>query len=82
MGFIGKLAINPRQVEVIHKTFNPSPNEIDWAQRVIDALEEAKSRGAGAIAVDGKMIDLPVVARAERVLNLAKQLHLTEEVMS
>ncbi len=71
MGFKGKLAINPRQVDIIHQAFAPTDKEINWAQRVVYALEEAKKQGLGVVAVDGKMVDAPVVLRAERILSLA-----------
>ena len=74
LGFKGKLAINPRHVEAIHKVFNPTEKEVLWAQRVVDILKEAEAQGSGAISLDGKMIDKPIVDRAERVLALAKLL--------
>ena len=82
MGFKGKLAINPRQIDIIHQAFCPSSKEIEWACRVVHALEEAKNLGSGVIAVDGKMVDAPVVLRAERVITLAKQQNLIQEVES
>lgn len=82
MGFKGKLAINPRQVEIIHDAFNPSPDDIRWAKRVLRAIEDAQSQGSGVIALDGKMIDAPIVRRAERVLYLAETFNLTGEVDS
>ncbi len=65
LGFGGKLAIHPRQIEWIRAGFAPSQDTLDWAARVVDA--NAKSRGA-AVQVDGKMIDTPVVAKAQRIL--------------
>lgn len=79
LGFKGKLAINPRQVDVIHQTFQPSPGEIAWAERVLVAIENAKAQGSGVIAVDGKMIDAPIVNRANRTLEMARILGLKKE---
>lgn len=77
LGFKGKLAINPRQVDTIHNAYAPSTQEIGWAVRVLQIIEEAKQQGSGVIALDGKMIDAPIVLRAERILNIAKYLNLT-----
>jgi citrate lyase subunit beta/citryl-CoA lyase len=63
-GFGGKLCIHPSQVDPINTGFLPSANSIDWARRVIEA---AKS-GAGAVTVDGKLVDRPIVLQAEKIL--------------
>ena len=76
VGFKGKLVINPRQVDAIHAGFSPSADEIQWAHRVVAVIREAEEQGAGAIALDGKMIDKPIVDRAERLLQLAEALGL------
>lgn len=68
MGFGGKLCIHPRQIAPIHAAFAPSSDEVMWAQRVLAAVREA---GRGAVALDGKMIDLPVILQAEHVLERA-----------
>lgn len=78
LGFKGKLSINPRQIDVIHSVFNPSPSDIDWAEQVIVAIEKAKAEGSGVASLNGKMVDLPIVNRAERILHLARLLGLTE----
>lgn len=63
-GFSGLLCIHPRQVAVVHDTLTPTQTEIDWAQRVI-----AASQGdLGVFVVDGKMVDAPVIGRAQRLL--------------
>ncbi len=72
VGFEGKLSINPRQVEVINREFTPTAAQIDRARRVVEAYEDGIRRGLGAIALDGKMIDMPVVQRAQTVLRMAK----------
>ncbi len=76
LGFKGKLAINPRQVDVIHQAFTPTAKEIRWAVRVLQVIEEAKKQGSGVIALDGKMIDAPIALRAERTLKIAEYLNL------
>jgi len=66
LGFAAKVCIHPRQLAVVHDVFTPTDEELAWARRVVDAAGEAKGRGA--IAVDGQMVDAPVVARARRLL--------------
>jgi citrate lyase subunit beta/citryl-CoA lyase len=79
LGFKGKLSINPRQIDVIHNVFSPSLSDIDWAQQVIHAIRKAESEGSGVASLNGKMVDLPIVNRAERILHLAQLLGLMEE---
>jgi citrate lyase subunit beta/citryl-CoA lyase len=69
LGFGAKLCIHPKQVEIVNRSFSPSADEVAWARSVLDAA--ARSRG-GAVAVDGKMIDKPVILRAEALLRRAK----------
>ena len=71
MGFDGKSIINPRQIEVVNEVFAPSQKDIDKALRIIAAIKEAQAKGSGVIAVNGKMVDRPVVIRAERTIALA-----------
>lgn len=79
LGFKGKLSINPRQLDDIHMVFNPSSQDIEWAARVIKAIRKAEAEGSGVASLDGKMVDAPIVARAERILYLARLLGLAEE---
>jgi citrate lyase subunit beta/citryl-CoA lyase len=72
LGFKGKLAINPRQIDVIHSVFNPTLATIEWAQQVIEAIRKAESEGSGVASLHGKMVDAPIVARAESILKLAQ----------
>jgi citrate lyase subunit beta/citryl-CoA lyase len=72
LGFDGKSVIHPRQIGMVHKIYTPTEKEIRNAVRVVEAIKEAESKGSGVIALDGKMIDGPVVDRAYRVLELAK----------
>lgn len=71
LGFDGKSVLNPRQIAPVVEIFTPTQKEIDHAKRVVAALKEAEMKGLGVISLDGKMIDKPVVIRAERVLELA-----------
>ncbi len=68
MGSEGGFAVHPVQVERLNRAFTPSPEEIEWARRVVAAAEDAQARGLGAVRLDGRMIDLPVVVRARRLL--------------
>ena len=68
MGFGGKLCIHPKQVALVQSAFMPSQEELAWAQRVIDADQASKG---GAVKLDGRMIDRPVVLLAQRTLALA-----------
>jgi len=72
MGFDGKSVVNPRQVTVVHDVFAPTNKEIDYAENVLAAYQDALEKKSGVISLNGKMIDLPIVARAERVLAYAK----------
>ncbi|NCB41461.1 MAG: CoA ester lyase [Clostridia bacterium] len=76
LGFTGKAAINPRQVDVIHRAFAPQSHEINYAIRVMEAMEQAKCEGKGVFSLDGKMIDAPIISRASQTLELAKLLGL------
>lgn len=76
LGFTGKASISPRHVEVINQVFSPTLKEIDYAYEVMDAIALAKQQGKGAIALHGKMVDAPIVARAERTIAMAKALGL------
>jgi citrate lyase subunit beta / citryl-CoA lyase len=72
LGFNGKSLINPRQIELLHRAYAPSEEDVDYAYRVIAAAEAAEREGRGVVALNGKMIDAPVVAHAQRVLQLAQ----------
>lgn len=71
LGFDGKSIINPRQIDVVNEVFTPSPKAIEKARTIIVAIKEAEKRGSGVIAVNGKMVDKPVVIRAQRTIDLA-----------
>ncbi len=70
-GFTGKLAIHPDQVLPIHAGFAPEAQEIEHAQRIVDAF--AQAQGAGAVQLDGKMVDKPHLTQALRLLQLAQK---------
>ena len=74
LGFDGKGAIHPSQVDIINEIFSPTPDEIEYAKKVIAAFEEAKARGDGVIAIGRKMIDAPIVARAQRIIKMARKI--------
>ncbi|MBE6627660.1 MAG: CoA ester lyase [Ruminococcaceae bacterium] len=79
LGFSGKASISPRHIEVINEIFSPTASEIDYAYEVIDAIQLAKAQGKGAISLRGKMIDAPIVARAERTIAMAAALGMARE---
>ena len=79
LGFSGKASISPRHVEVINEVFSPTQADIDYAYEVIDAIELAKKQGKGAISLRGKMIDAPIVTRAQRTIDMAVALGLGRE---
>ncbi len=64
-GFGAKLCIHPRQVPVVHATLAPTPTQVEWAQRVLAAMQVSNG---SAVQLDGKMVDLPVVLQAQRLL--------------
>lgn len=79
LGFDGKSVINPRQIPVVNDIYTPTEKEIQHAKEVIWAIREAEEKGSGVIALNGKMIDKPIVERAERVIALAKAAKLISE---
>ena len=76
LGFSGKASISPRHVEVINRVFSPAISEIDYAYEVMEAIAQAKKQGKGAVALRGKMIDAPIVMRAQRTIAMAEALGL------
>ncbi|WP_040213996.1 citrate (pro-3S)-lyase subunit beta [Clostridium polynesiense] len=72
LGFDGKSVINPRQIKPVHEIYTPSDKEIKKSVDIIRAAREAEERGLGVIALNGKMIDKPIIDRAERLLQLAE----------
>jgi citrate lyase subunit beta/citryl-CoA lyase len=68
LGFSGKTLIHPDHIAVINEVFSPTAAEVEEAGRVVRAFDEALARGHGAVALDGRMLDAPVVERARRIL--------------
>ena len=71
LGFDGKSIINPRQIDIVNEVFAPKEKDINKALTILAAIKEAEKRGSGVIAVNGKMVDRPVVIRAQRTIDLA-----------
>ncbi len=71
IGFEGKGCIHPRQIKVVHNAFAPTENEIEKAKRIVLAFDDAKKNGIGVVALGSKMIDAPVVKRAQHTIELA-----------
>jgi citrate lyase subunit beta/citryl-CoA lyase len=69
LGYDGKLLVHPAQVPVTNDAFTPPPERVEWARRVLDARDERD--GEGVFEVDGRMIDAPLLAQAETVLDRA-----------
>ncbi|MCK4746904.1 MAG: citrate lyase subunit beta [Bacteroidales bacterium] len=79
LGFEGMGCIHPRQVQVIHEGFCPNEAEVRRAETIIAAFEDAEARGLGVIALGTKMIDLPVVKRAQQTMELALRFGLRKQ---
>jgi citrate lyase subunit beta/citryl-CoA lyase len=76
LGFEGMGCIHPRQIQVIRQGFAPGAEEIDKSRKIVLAFETARQKGLGVVALGTKMIDPPVVARAQKTLDLAVRLGL------
>lgn len=74
LGFVGKMAIHPTQVDVMHEVFSPSAKEIEYARGLIAAFREGEARGVGAVKYEGMMVDYANVRLAERTLALVAPL--------
>lgn len=72
LGYDGKMCIHPAQVSVVNDAFTPPEERVEWADRVLAAAAEAEREGVGVFRVDGEMIDAPLVAQAERILERAE----------
>jgi citrate lyase subunit beta/citryl-CoA lyase len=73
LGFRGKACIHPAQVPVVNEAFAPSEDEVRRAREVVAAYDRAAAEGTGAVALDGELVDLPVVERARQTLADAKR---------
>ena len=67
-GFRGASCIHPKHVAILNEEFSPKPAQVTWAHRVIEVYEKAKAEGRASVQLDGRMIDIPIVVRAERIL--------------
>tara|TARA_B100001123_G_C15329138_1_gene1030636 strand:- start:2561 stop:3388 length:828 start_codon:yes stop_codon:yes gene_type:complete len=76
VGFKGKFAIHPLQVEIINECFSPTKTEIDHALEVIRVFEEAAAKGRGSTSLEGQVVDVPVVKRAEALIHQARQMDI------
>ncbi len=74
LGYKGKFAIHPAQLETINAVFTPREEDLEFARRVVAAWEESTAQGRGALALDGEMVDVPVVKRAYNLLELSKEI--------
>lgn len=79
LGFDGKSLINPNQIVLIHNLFAPTQKEVNHAERVITAAEEAERNGSGVVSLNGKMVDNPIIERAKLVLQRAAASGIREE---
>ena len=76
LGFNGKALFHPSQIDAINEAFAPTPEEIDYCERVTEAFDEAFARGEGSIAFEGRLVDRPIAERARATLRLADGLGL------
>ena len=74
LGCEGKWAIHPSQVDIVNEIFSPSEEEILRAKRVLNAMEEAKREGRGAVTLDGRLIDLASIRQAEVMVRKAESI--------
>lgn len=79
LGFEGKGVIHPGQIEPIHHVFTPTPERIEYAKKVVAAIEDARERGSGVATIGSKMIDAPIETRARKILRLAEALGLLDQ---
>jgi citrate lyase subunit beta/citryl-CoA lyase len=79
LGFKGKLLIHPAQIEPVNKAFSPSPDEAEYAKRLVEAFEAAQARGLGAISFEGKMIDYMSYQQAKELTDFVKLIAEKEE---
>jgi citrate lyase subunit beta/citryl-CoA lyase len=76
LGFEGMGCIHPRQISIIRQGFAPDKSEIERSKKIVLAFETARKCGLGVVALGSKMIDPPVVARAQKIIDLAVRLNI------
>lgn len=74
MGYTGKITIHPNQIDIVNEHFSPSTDEVDEARRLIEAFKDAEAQGLMAISFEGKMVDVPHLTRAKKLLARAEQI--------
>lgn len=79
LGFTGKACIHPAQIPYLHKAYMPKEEDIEYSLKVIKASKDANIEEGGAISLDGKMIDIPVIEKAEKIIALAKSAHMIKD---
>lgn len=79
LGFAGKSCIHPSQIVTVHKIFTPNKEEIEKSLEIVEAAKKADISRGGVITVNGKMVDIPVIAKAEKVVRLAKSAGILKE---
>ena len=72
LGFAGKSCIHPSQIKIVHKIFTPNKEELEKSLEIVRAAKAADISKGGVITVNGKMVDIPVIAKAEKIVRLAK----------
>lgn len=80
LGFTGKSCISPRHVKAVNEVFSPTKADVDYAYEVMEAIRIGKEQGKGAVSLHGKMIDAPIVARAQQTLEAAEALGMGRSV--
>ena len=75
IGFTGKFAIHPSQIDTIHEVFRITTEQIIWANRILEQMETSETLGIGAFGLDGKMVDAPIVKKARQILERAKTIN-------
>ena len=79
LGFVGKWAIHPSQIEIANDIYAPEPDEVENAQRVVEAMQEGQEAGQGAVHLDGEMIDEASMRKAEKTLERAREISMIDE---
>ncbi len=79
VGYRGASCIHPAQVPLLNEGFSPPAAQVEYARRVIQVYEEAEAQGRASVALDGKMIDIPVVVRAQRLVDRAERIRAMDE---
>jgi citrate lyase subunit beta/citryl-CoA lyase len=79
LGFVGKWAIHPSQIEIANEVYAPEPDEVEHAQRVVEAMEAGQAAGKGAVQLDGEMIDEASIRKARETIDRAREIGMLEE---